>query len=193
MSRESILAQLRANKPAESVSLPTVPDFAEPTTDLVAQFQLVLESSKAAVHRLSADEDLNQFIQTKFPEAKAVLSEIAEVKSTISYDMMKTAIDFANLEVVVLKGELGVADTGAIWISDGGLRARVLPFITQQLVIVIESRSLVPKMHQAYRRIRPDGLSFGVFISGPSKTADIEQALVVGAHGALGLTVIIIN
>ena len=193
MSRESILAQLQANKPTESVSLPTVPDFAEPTADLVAQFQLALESSKAAVYRLPGDEDLNQFIQTKFPEAKIVLSEIAEVKSTVSNDMMKTAADFANLEVVVLKGELGVADTGAIWITDRGLRARVLPFITQQLVIVIESRLLVLKMHQAYRRIWPDGLSFGVFISGPSKTADIEQALVVGAHGALGLTVLVID
>ena len=59
--------------------------------------------------------------------------------------------------------------------------------ITKHLVLVIEEKSLVPYMHQAYEKI--ENFNFGVFISGPSKTADIEQSLVIGAHGALSLTV----
>jgi L-lactate dehydrogenase complex protein LldG len=47
----------------------------------------------------------------------------------------------------------------------------------------------VPNLHQAAKEITLASGEFGVFIAGPSKTADIEQALVVGAHGACSLNV----
>ena len=49
-------------------------------------------------------------------------------------------------------------------------------------------------MHEAYRRIEMDPrYNFGTFISGPSKTADIEQALVMGAQAARGVTVLVLS
>ncbi len=48
-------------------------------------------------------------------------------------------------------------------------------------------------MQQAYERIGDLDYGFGTFITGPSKTADIEQSLVLGAHGARGLTVFLMN
>jgi L-lactate dehydrogenase complex protein LldG len=48
-------------------------------------------------------------------------------------------------------------------------------------------------MHEAYARIEMDPkYNFGTFISGPSKTADIEQALVMGAQAARGVTVVLL-
>lgn len=97
--------------------------------------------------------------------------------------------DFEKLDVLVLQGDFGVAENGAIWISDHGLPVRVLPFISKHLVLVLDKSELVADLHQAYARLEESMYGFGLFISGPSKTADIEQSLVMGAQGALSLSV----
>jgi len=56
-------------------------------------------------------------------------------------------------------------------------------------VIVINEENIVNTMHEAYQRIETTADGFGVFIAGPSKTADIEQNLVIGAHGSRSLRV----
>ena len=63
------------------------------------------------------------------------------------------------------------------------------PFICQHLVINV--KKTVPHMHAAYEELGKVNSGFGLFLSGPSKTADIEQSLVIGAHGARSLTVVI--
>jgi L-lactate dehydrogenase complex protein LldG len=67
-----------------------------------------------------------------------------------------------------------------------------VPFICQHLVICIRATDLVPNMHEAYDRIR-EMEGYGLFLAGPSKTADIEQSLVIGAHGARSLVVYVVE
>ena len=57
--------------------------------------------------------------------------------------------------------------------------------------MLIDRSSIVNNMHEAYDRICMPETGLGTFISGPSKTADIEQALVMGAQAARGVTVVI--
>jgi L-lactate dehydrogenase complex protein LldG len=97
------------------------------------------------------------------------------------------AVDFA-----ILPGHWGVAENGAIWVTDAGLKHRVIYFITQHLALVIPANQILHNMHQAYERLTFDGATFGTFISGPSKTAEIEQSLVIGAHGPRSLTVFVL-
>ena len=75
--------------------------------------------------------------------------------------------------------------------DDSQLPHRVIPFITEHLVIVLSKENLVDTLHQAYKRIGEEHSGFGLFVAGPSKTADIEQSLVIGAHGPVSLTVIL--
>jgi L-lactate dehydrogenase complex protein LldG len=94
-----------------------------------------------------------------------------------------------DLDFAILPGEFAVAENGAIWVTDRNLKQRVVYFITQHLVLVVAQDQILDNMYQAYERISFAQPGFGVFISGPSKTADIEQSLVIGAHGARSLTV----
>jgi len=92
---------------------------------------------------------------------------------------------------LVAEAQFGVAENGAVWITDTDIETRVLPFICEHLVMVLSRENIVATMHDAYEIIGLDHYGFGVFIAGPSKTADIEQSLVLGAHGPKTMTVIL--
>ncbi|MEJ0056136.1 MAG: LUD domain-containing protein [Bacteroidota bacterium] len=105
----------------------------------------------------------------------------------------ETAISLEKVEVAIIQGELGVAENGAIWVPETAMGHRALPYICQHLVIVLPISKIVPTMHQAYAEINIAANGFGAFIAGPSKTADIEQSLVIGAHGARSLNVFLLD
>lgn len=98
-----------------------------------------------------------------------------------------------QVEVLELDGRLGVAENGAIWLMDEDLPHRVGPFICQHLVLYLPIKALVPHLHAAYEVLGRSNSGFALFLSGPSKTADIEQSLVIGAHGARSLTVVLLK
>jgi L-lactate dehydrogenase complex protein LldG len=98
----------------------------------------------------------------------------------------------ADLDLCVLPGEFGVAENGAVWVDGARLPHQALFVIAEHLALVVEAAALVPDMHQAYARLQL-GRGFGTFVSGPSKTADIEQALVIGAHGARSAVVLLVG
>ena len=101
--------------------------------------------------------------------------------------------DLENLDLAVLPGEFCVAENAAVWVSGQTLRHRVTFFIAQHLVLVVAADQIVHNMHEAYERLSFTQPGFGVFISGPSKTADIEQSLVIGAHGPRSLIVCLVE
>lgn len=112
--------------------------------------------------------------------------------SNVALDSIDDPHRLEDVDVAVLRGEFAVAENAAVWFPGQDLgRLRALPFITQHLVLVVPAHQIVHTMHEAYDRLRFDAAEFGVFISGPSKTADIEQSLVIGAHGPRSLTVLL--
>jgi L-lactate dehydrogenase complex protein LldG len=101
--------------------------------------------------------------------------------------------ELEGLDVFVCEATLGVAENGAVWLPESRLGQRAAPFLARRLVVVLREQVVAGDMHDAYERIRIDDEGFGIFIAGPSKTADIEQSLVVGAHGPAAHVVILVS
>jgi len=129
-----------------------------------------------------------------YQNAQKIVSLIPGVgEPNVNLDLVEDPHDLKDLDVAILKGEFAVAENGAVWVTDRQLRHRVICFIPQHLILVVDAHQLVHNMHQAYERLTFTEPGYGVFISGPSKTADIEQALVIGAHGPRSSTVCFIG
>jgi len=193
-SRDKILQVIRANqpegKPLPSVDLPATGAM----VDLSKQFVDVLEAIGGRAYIVSGWERIATILKEEYTEQHRVVSGckelagIAEVRD--GYDDPHT---LENVDLAVLEAHFGVAENGSCWITEDRMVERALPFIAQHLALVIHRKDIVPHMHAAYERIAQAAYGFGTFIAGPSKTADIEQSLVLGAHGPCSMTVFLID
>lgn len=186
-NREKILGNIRQRKPAFS-AMPEVPDFVIAEGDLEAKLRQSVETGGGKLVMLG---DLADYIRNAFPNAKNIVSCIENLEGNVDIVAVKNPGTLENIDVAIIPTSLAVAENGAVWVTEKDSIHRVLPFITQHLVVVVERQHIVKNMHEAYSKIKIDGTGFGVFIAGPSKTADIEQALVIGAQGARSFTLVL--
>lgn len=159
-------------------------------SDKVAKF---IESSKAVGGKAIElkGRDINTFIKELYPEAKTITSNLSEINiATINPDEIDDPRTLNGTDLGIIQGEVGVAENGTVWIPQT-MKQKAVLFISEYLVILLNKVNVVNNMHEAYEKVNIKDVDFGTFISGPSKTADIEQALVVGAHGAKGVTIIL--
>ena len=184
-SRDRILAAAKANKPDET-ALPDVPIFGGDAT--AGRFTTVLTGIGGTVVWLDGLTALVPTLQQLFPEAHHTASPL--FRGTVPVDAQTPTGILAEIDLAVLAGEIGVAENGAVWLPETNMLNRALPTITQHLVLVLDHRRIVATMHQAYAQLPGTG-GYGKFVAGPSKTADIEQSLVIGAHGARSLVVLL--
>lgn len=190
-SKQDILSRLRHNV-RETYDMP---DLSFPKTvydDPVAEF-IHATTTTAGAHfmELSEGDDINRKIREAYPDAKVITSNIAGVEATLTPDDVEKAQDLEKTDVGVIQGTVGVAENACIWIPQT-MKERSVCFMAEYLVILLSRKDIVSNMHEAYRKIEFTSLGFGTFISGPSKTADIEQALVYGAQAARGVTVMLL-
>lgn len=195
-SRTQILAALRAAAPP-AVSLPPLPTVGQRFEDPAAHFAQVLQSVGGRCERLPSMDAVKAAVAS-LPvvlQASKVASLVPEAHpGNVGLAGIEDPHALADVDVALLRGEFAVAENGAVWVSAAALgRRQALPFIAQHLVLVVEPLEVLHTMHEAYAGLRFDGPGFGLFISGPSKTADIEQALVIGAHGARSTVVYLVG
>ncbi|HEY0667000.1 MAG TPA: LUD domain-containing protein [Sphingobacteriaceae bacterium] len=192
-SRDKILKAVAENQPVRT-PLHQIPDFSV-EGDLISSFITVAEKIGSRVFRLTDLNEVEPLVLDQFPLSRRTLSLIPEISRFYSADMIsgESLHAFENVNVAVIKGHFGVAENSAVWITEDLTGQRVMPFIAEHLVIVINITDIVGTMHDAYQKISGDQYGYGVFIAGPSKTADIEQSLVLGAHGPRSLTLLLLD
>lgn len=188
-SRKEILDRIQ-KLGLEKIPLPEVkPDSFEPGYDnLLKEF---IKNGELVGAQCILDDPTNFFENTDrfFPETTSLItsSEEFEKYNTIDLNTVQNATELEDLDIFVVQAAFGIAENGAVWIPESVLPIRVLPFICKHLVILVDKGQLVSTMHEAYQQLEDRQDGFGLFISGPSKTADIEQSLVIGAQGALSV------
>lgn len=194
MGREQILKSIKQNKP-ELVEVPKINlnDFSE-DINILETFKNNVPLVGGQLVELDQIENLATEIKKLYPNASKTVSTLDDsvVKGTIAISRDTDPHSIENIDLAIIKGEFGVAENGSVWISEEDFPIRVLPFITNDLVLVVSKNDLCENMHLAYQKIADRDRTFGLFISGPSKTADIEQCLVIGAQGAMSLTVVLV-
>ena len=135
--------------------------------------------------------DWNKWMKTTYGSGLHVYSEIDALSGNFSLDLDINKNQLNSIDIAILEGEFGVSENGAVWVEKFAFRA--IPFVTQHLILFLRESNIIANLHEAYAELAEFGVpDFGVFISGPSKTADIEQSLVYGAHGPKTLTIVLV-
>ena len=191
-AREEIIQAVRAARPP-AVALPA-PRVAPAEA---AERAALLDSFVAAATAAGADvviatrAEVGRLAMGASAAPSNVLSTVTEVRATMPPSTDPHALD--TLDLYVCAATLGVAENGAVWLATSDTMERAALFLATRVVIVVDRATVVPTLHEAYARIDVRANPFGVFVAGPSKTADIEQSLVIGAHGPKELTMIIVD
>ncbi|KAA9347738.1 LutC/YkgG family protein [Larkinella humicola] len=192
-SRERILSAVKQNKP-EFQPLPETTRFQSDYPDLVAKFSEILRFIGGTPVLVANYEEAETYIRQTYNDLPSVVSKVPALQhlATTDWDVLDPH-QLETVDLAIIQGVIGVAENSAIWVPEERGGHRVLPFICQHLVLLLNTADLVPNMHDAYERLNISESGFGAFIAGPSKTADIEQALVIGAHGARSLSVVLLQ
>ena len=191
MKKEELLNKLRRNV-VRQFDMPSKPVDGIVYSDVTNQFVEMSKTVGAKVLEVKSSDDLNSVIREAYPNAKIFASSINGIEADLNPDTIASAADLNGTDVGIIQGKLGVAENGCVWIPQT-MKERAVCFISEELVILLDKNNIVSNMHEAYKRIQMPHYGYGVFISGPSKTADIEQALVMGAQAARGVTVILVG
>lgn len=98
-----------------------------------------------------------------------------------------------NIGLVI--SDMTLAESGTIMLQSSAARGRTLSFLPENSVAIVPKRGIVPRMTQAAQFLRKQSTPVSCinFITGPSNSADIEMNLVVGVHGPVRMTYIIVE
>ena len=194
-SREEILAAVRRHLP-QAAEHPSLDQEWTTYDDPHSQFAEVLHGVGGACVRVPNLAAVQAHMQTVelYREAREICHAVPGLPGgNVDLEAVEDSHDLETVDYALLPGEFAVAENGAVWTSMRGISHRAIYFIAQHVSLVVPASEVVHNMHEAYRRLSFEGPGYGVFISGPSKTADIEQSLVIGAHGARSQIVFLVD
>jgi L-lactate dehydrogenase complex protein LldG len=187
-SRDDILARVRKNQP-ERRPVPDVPTF-DTAGSLLEPFKSAVARMGGKVVDTPADGNLDALIRSLFPDAKVICSATPEAVGNRLLDRVQAPAELNDVDVGVVRALFGVAETGSVWLDEAQFKVNALGFLSQHLVVLLDPVQIVGNLHNAYRKRACFDARYGVFMTGPSATADIEGILIHGAQGIRSLTII---
>jgi len=193
-SKDQILQKIKNSQPNIVADLPDLNVLGSDQFEVLDTYKTVLKNIGGDFIEVANYNEIIDFLQHNYALERRIITTVPELSEVAVLDWKNEDPHLLqNVELTIIKAHFGVAENSALWVTDDLLGQRVAPFIAQYLAIIVNKKDIIPTMHQAYERIGNQEYGFGTFIAGPSKTADIEQSLVLGAHGARGLIVFLLG
>ena len=192
-AREAVLSAVRKNLPRPAVPLPELPAFPGAGVPLLRRFREQLELMGGRGFEVASAAAARSKLAELFPTAAVVCSAVPEIPGTRSARDVTDPHALNDVEVGVVRSPLGVAEAGAVWLTQGELVVNALAVLSQHLVVLLDPAAVVGTMHDAYDRIDLSASPYGAFLAGPSATGDIEGVIIHGAQGARSMTVLFLG
>ncbi|MBR6606868.1 MAG: LUD domain-containing protein [Prevotella sp.] len=192
MKKEELLSNIRKNI-GKQYDMPSFDDMKGVAFDNpLEKFIDIIGKVGGRAVVLEDGKNVNELIKSLYPEAKEIASNVEGITiATKNPDTVAEAKELNGTDLGIVEGKIAVAENGCVWVPQT-MKEKAVCFISEYLVILVNRNCIVNNMHEAYQKIEMPDYGYGCFISGPSKTADIAQALVMGAQAARGVTVIIV-
>jgi L-lactate dehydrogenase complex protein LldG len=215
-AREAILAAVRRNLPRPAVPMPAIPEtdrkgietgygykehfhrlpevpgFPDEGEPILPYLRKQLEAMGGRSYAVADGAAAQAKVAELFPTAKVVCSAVPEVPGTRRIEDVRDPHALNDVDVGVVRSPLGVAEAGAVWLTQEELVVNALGVLAQHLVVLLDPAAIVDTMHDAYGRIDLTASPYGLFMAGPSATGDIEGVIIHGAQGARSLTVLLL-
>ncbi len=189
-SREDVLGAVRRNQPAPR-PLPDVPLFDANLPPTLERFKAGVLRMGGKIAELPRGADLDAFVRERFPDARVICSATPEVKGTRDLGAVGAPADLQDVDVGVVRGRFGVAETGSVFLSEAELGINAIGYLVQHFVIFLDPDAILPNLHHAYEQPVFREARYAVLMTGPSATADIEGILIHGAQGVRSLTIVL--
>ena len=192
-ARDVIMQRLKEKKSPQEGAYPLPPVVTLGDQDASSErFEASLALMGGKMLPLQEGEEIEQAIKRVFPEMRNLCTAVPEVKGTLRIEELETHEQADTVDVMVVRAAFGVAETGGIFLSEVELKDHLADVhLAQHLVVLLSKDELVGNMHNAYQeRSEFRTAGYGVLMSGPSATADIQGVLIRGAQGVRSLSVI---
>lgn len=173
-----------------------MPDLIQPLFD---EFAAKLGAAGGAAAQVTSLDDLVTMLRQHTamdPESPIWISRRADEAlpglagalrdAGIPHALPSSISEIRDAPLGITVAELAIAETGSVLLYEPDLADRSVSLMTQHLVVLCETGSIVPSLDEAapvLRDIARNGPSYATFVTGPSRTADIERELAVGVQG----------
>ena len=214
-SREAILERIRtALSAGQTVDIPPVPEVwprTNPTTEqLVERFSSELVAVQGEIIRCGSMEEVRRKLadladQSQWQLIGSVDRPICrQATAELESDRVGWAADdwepqrMAELSVGLVAAECLLADTGTCLVECDTPAERLMCYLPPTCVVIARVEQLAEHMPAAWEAVAqqtadPERRGEFVFITGPSRTADIEKILILGVHGPKRLVVMLLG
>ena len=165
------------------------------TNQRAAQFAEGLHAAQGEFRRCDSWDDLWTFATS--------LGDDSPVVSPAAYEQLQRGQlpddsdplrSIADRPVGIALAQLAIAETGSVLLIEPSPIERAVSLLTRHLIVAVNENDILDELAEGFAWLaqQPRAAAYATFVTGPSRTADIERSLTIGVQGPSRLTVAVL-